>query len=202
MAAAESDHWRTGKRPDYELSATAMPRQRSTRHDTGSLEEITETLVQVFEMEISHKKDPENWVSVVEDRFRTRVNGGPWADARDLAERGSYNVLIGDSVFYRQDELSFEASHATFLDSFPQGFFWEVLDVLSPPPVIVFRWRHWGTYDAGYMGFAPSGEVVEMFGASVAKVSSDLRLVEVEHFYDPHAFLSLLTGGCPVGGTA
>ncbi|MEU6285786.1 SnoaL-like polyketide cyclase [Streptomyces sp. NPDC047028] len=202
MAATEREHWREGQQPDYGLSATVMPRRRTTRHAADSLEEITESLVQVFEMEISHKKDPATWVSVVTDRFRTRVNGGAWASARELAERGSYNVLIGDSVFYRQDRETFESSHATFLDTFTQGFFWEVLEVLSPPPVITFTWRHWGVFDGAYQGFAPSGELVEMFGSSVARVGTDLRLVEVEHFYDPHAFLSRLTGGCPVHRTA
>ncbi|MEV4970231.1 SnoaL-like polyketide cyclase [Streptomyces scopuliridis] len=198
VAAAEPHHWRNGTTPDYHLSATVMPGQRVSQHEAGSLEAIAESLVQVFEMEISHKHDPATWVSMVTDTFRTRANGGVWSNAEDLAEKGSYNVLIGDSVFYRPDEESFESSHRTFLRSFSQGFFWEVLEVLSPPPVITFKWRHWGAFDGSYKGFEPTGELVEMFGMSVAKVSGDLRLLEVEHFYDPNAFLAELTGGCPV----
>jgi hypothetical protein len=37
-----------------------------------------------------------------------------------------------------------------------------------------------------------------MFGVTVAKVSEDLRLLDVSHYYDPNAFLGKLTGGCPV----
>ncbi|MFC8096784.1 SnoaL-like polyketide cyclase [Streptomyces sp. NPDC057301] len=200
VEAAAPEEWRAGRTPDYHLSETVMPGQRVSHHPAGSLAEITENLVQVFEMEVSHKKDPVTWVSMVAETFRTRVNGGPWSDAQDLAERGSYNVLIGDSVFYQQDdeELSFESSHRLFLKSFSGGFFWEVLEVLSPPPVVTFKWRHWGVFDGAYQGFAPTGERVEMNGMSVAKVSEDLRLLEVEHFYDPNSFLGRLTGGCPV----
>ncbi|MEU9228875.1 SnoaL-like polyketide cyclase [Streptomyces massasporeus] len=199
VEAAAPEEWRTGRKPDYHLSETVMPAERVSHHQAGSLEEITETLVQVFEMEVSHKKDPATWVSMVAKTFRTRVNGGAWSDARDLVERGSYNVLIGDSVFYRPEEESFESSHRTFLRSFSRGFFWEVLEVLSPPPTVTFKWRHWGVFDGEYKGFAPTGERVEMYGMSVAKVSEDLRLLEVEHFYDPNAFLGQLTGGCPIG---
>lgn len=198
VEAAETEHWRGGRKPDYHLSATAMPAQRTAHHQAGSLEYITETLVQVFEMEVSHKTDPATWVSMATDRFRTRVNGGPWADAQELATQGSYNVLIGDSVFYRPDEESFESSHSTFLRSFSKGFFWEVLEVLSPPPVLTFKWRHWGVFDGTYKGFAPTGGLIEMFGISVATVGDDMKLLEVEHFYDPNHFLGQLTGGCPV----
>ncbi|GII66677.1 hypothetical protein Skr01_67620 [Sphaerisporangium krabiense] len=89
---------------------------------------------------------------------------------------------------------TFDFSHHVFHTAFPGGFFWEVLEVLSPPPV----GRHWGVFDGEYQGFPPNGQTVEMYGVSVAKVSDDLRLVEVEHYYDPNAFLGKLTGGCPV----
>lgn len=197
LAAADPSGWREGE-PDYHYSHTIMPEQRTHRFETGSLEAIVEGIVQVFEMEVSHKKDPATWVSVVADRFKTNFNGGPWADSAEIAERGSYNVLIGDSVFYPSGQESFESSHLTFRRTFPTGFFWEVLDVLSPPPVVTFKWRHWGKFDGEYKGFAPNGETVEMFGVSVATVTEDLRLLEVEHYYDPNAFLATLTGGCPV----
>ncbi|GAA4969547.1 SnoaL-like polyketide cyclase [Uniformispora flossi] len=197
MAAADAADWREGA-PDYHLSHTVMPAQRTHTFDTGSLEAIVESIVQVFEMEVSHKKDPATWVSMVTEKFRTRVNGGPWASAADIAAIGSYNILIGDSIFYRSGEEDFESSHHIFHEAFPNGFYWEVLEVLSPPPVVTFKWRHWGAFDGEYHGFAPNGKTIEMFGISVAKVSDDLRLLDVEHFYDPNAFLGQLTGGCPV----
>ncbi|NGN66690.1 SnoaL-like polyketide cyclase [Streptomyces sp. A7024] len=200
VAAAEPEDWRD-EAPGYEKSHELMPRQRTHEFEPGSLEAVVESIVQVFEMEVSHKKDPATWVSMVTEHFRTNVNGGPWVTAADIAATGSYNILIGDSVFYRKDE-SFESSHEVFHQAFPGGFFWEVLEVLSPPPFVAFKWRHWGGFDGEYHGFAPHGETVEMFGMSVAKVDDDLRLLEVEHYYDPNAFLGQLTGGCPVAHTA
>ena len=199
--AADPTDWRDGV-PDYEHSLTVMPGQRTSQFAADSLEAIVERIVQVFEMEVSHKHDPATWVSMVTDRFRTNVNGGPWANATDIAEIGSYNILIGDSVFYRTGQESFESSHEVFHQAFPEGFFWEVLQVLSPPPVVTFKWRHWGTFEGEYHGFAPTGERIEMFGVSVATVDDDLKLLEVEHYYDPNRFLGRLTGGCPLGNTA
>lgn len=40
-----------------------------------------------------------------------------------------------------------------------------------------------------------------MYGVTVAKVSDDLRLLDVEHYYDPNQLLSKMTGGCPVART-
>ncbi|MGN2637922.1 hypothetical protein ACTD5D_17340 [Nocardia takedensis] len=84
VAAAAPEHWRDGA-PDYHLTELTVPRERTTRHAPGSLEAIVEDLVRVFEMEISHKKDPATWVSLVAEHYRGRVNGGPWQDAEELA---------------------------------------------------------------------------------------------------------------------
>ncbi|NUU25176.1 MAG: SnoaL-like polyketide cyclase [Streptomycetaceae bacterium] len=200
MAAADPGDWRA-EAPDYHLSHTVMPAQRTHVFEAGSLEAVVESIVQVFEMEVSHKKDPATWVSMVTEKFRTNVNGGPWATAADIAAIGSYNILIGDSVFYRSGAEDFASSHEVFHTAFPNGFYWEVLEVLSPPPVVTFKWRHWGSFDGTYHGHEPTGETIEMFGVSVAKVSDDLRLLDVEHYYDPNTFLGKLTGGCPIAHT-
>ncbi len=84
-----------------------------------------------------------------------------------------------------------EGSHTAL----PSGFFWEVLEVLTG---VTFKWRHWGKFTGEYKGVAPTGETIEMFGVTVAKVNDDLRLLQVEHYYDPNQLLSKLAGGCPV----
>jgi hypothetical protein len=178
-----------------------VPAQRTTQHAAGSLEAIVEEVVRVFEMEVTHKKDPATWVSTVTERFRTNVNGGEWADPAAIVDVGSYNLFIGDSVFYPANVEGFESSHDVFLTALPKGFFWEVLEVLAGPPKVTFKWRHWGKFDGEYKGCAPRGETIEMFGMTMALVSDDLRLLDVEHYYDPNAFLGKLTGGCPVDRT-
>jgi hypothetical protein len=197
VAATSDAEWRSEK-PDYAISNERLAVEKTHQFAADSLEGIVESLVQVFEMEVSHKKDPTRWVSMVNERFRTRVNGGAWADAAAIAERGSYNILIGDNLFYAAEQESFDSSHETFHRAFPGGFLWEVLEVYSAPPVVSFKWRHWGSFQGEYKGFAPNGKTVELFGVSVARCSESLQLLEVEHFYDNSQFLSKLTGGCPV----
>jgi hypothetical protein len=198
VASSQPEDWRKGAPPDYHLSNEVMPKQRTCTFAEASLEATVERLVQAFELEISHKKDPARWLSVVAEGFRTRTNGGRWYDKRQVAERGSYNILIGESPYYDTEGESFESSHDIFHTAFPGGFFWEVLEVYSPPPVVAFKWRHWGDFTGPYKGFAPTGKRIEIFGMTVARCSGDLKLVEVEHFYDNNIFLSQLTGGCPV----
>lgn len=192
IAASTDDQWREGEPPDYHFSREVMPGERVTQHAAGSLADIIERLVQVFEMELSHKKDPAQWVSMVSDQLRVSVNGGPPAVAAEVAERGSYNVLIGENVYYSANAESFRSSHDIFHEAFPGGFFWEVLEVYSPPPTVTFKWRHWGTFSGPYKGVPPTGERIEMEGMTVAHCSPDLRIVEVQHYYDNTDFLRQL----------
>ncbi|WP_131770464.1 ester cyclase [Candidatus Protofrankia californiensis] len=198
IADSTGVRWRDGAPPDYSRSKETMPRERTHQHAEGSLADIVERVVQVFEMELSHKKDPAEWVSMVTDQLRVRVNGGPAATAVDLAERGSYNVLIGENPYYSANDETFESSHRVFHEAFPGGFFWEVLEVYSPPPVITFKWRHWGTFSGPYKGLPPTGEHIEIFGVTVVRCTDDLKLVEVENFYDNTAFLGRLAGNYPL----
>ena len=196
VAAAEPSEWR-GEAPQYHLSREHMSSERTYQFEPDSLEAIVERVVQVFEVEVTHKHDPATWASVVTEHFRTNVNGGKWATPADIVDVGSYNLFIGDNIFYPAGE-SFDSSHDVFHNALPEGFFWEVLEVLSGPPNVTFKWRHWGRFTGEYMGVVPTGETVEMFGMTLAKVADDLRLLQVEHYYDPNQLLSKLAGGCPV----
>jgi hypothetical protein len=201
IAATDPSEWRDAT-PEYDGSKEIMPGQRTYQFDAGSLEAVVESIVQVFETEVTHKGDPATWVSTVTEHFKTNVNGGEWATPADIVDTGSYNLFIGDSAYYRSGQESFESSHDVFHTAMPKGFFWEVLEVLTPPPVVTFRWRHWGAFEGEYNGFQPTGETIEMFGVTIAKVAEDLRLLSVEHFYDPNRLLGKLTGGCPVAQTS
>jgi hypothetical protein len=194
IAHDEGVVWRKG-RPDYHLTNQVVHKERTRQLLQGSLELAVEDLVRVFEMEVSHKRDPAQWLTIVQDKFRTRTNGGPWATPQDIAEKGSYNLFIGETPYYSAKEETFESSSNIFHTAFPGGFFWEVLEVYSPPPVVSFKWRHWGHFTGEYKGHASTGKKVEIFGMTVARCAEDLRLLEVEHFYDNNLFLSQL---CPV----
>ncbi|WP_405489510.1 SnoaL-like polyketide cyclase [Nocardia sp. NBC_00511] len=201
IAAAAPEDWRDGA-PDYHLSHQVMPVERTTQHAPDSLEHIVEELVKVFEMEVSHKHDPAKWVSLVAEHYRGRVNGGAWQDAEEFARIGSYNILIGENPYYTVASETFESSHHIFHTAFPGGFFWEVLEVLAGPPTVTFKWRHWGRYEGEYKGHQPTGELIEMTGITIAKVSDDLRILELEHFYDNNKLLGPLAHGCPVTSTS
>jgi hypothetical protein len=201
IAASKDSDWRKGSAPDYQLSNQHLPTQRTTSHAPGSLEDIVERLVQVFEMEVSHKGDPNTWLSVATDRFRMSLNGGLVHDAIATAQRGTYNALIGDNPYYQGSKETFESSHDLFHGTFPGGFLWEVLEVYSPPPVVSVKWRHWGDFHGTYKGFKGTGQRVELFGLTVIKLDDSLKIVELEHFYDNNQFLSQLTGGCPIAKT-
>jgi hypothetical protein len=49
-------------------------------------------------MEASHKTNPQQWLSIVTDKFRMSSNGGPEYTAEDIVEAGTYNLFLGDIV--------------------------------------------------------------------------------------------------------
>ena len=151
-------------------------------------------------MEASFKSDPQQWISVVADKFRMSTNGGKAYTAQDVIKQGTYNLFLEDSAQYRAAE-TFESSYNLFHTAFPNGFHWELIDVVSGPPNVVFKWRHWGTLSGAYKNHEPTGETIEMIGLSIAKVTDDLKIESVEHFFDNHKFLTGLTRGrCPMSG--
>ncbi len=71
--------------------------------------------------------------------------------------------------------------------------------LVAGPPNVVFKWRRWGTFKGGYKGHQPTGETIEVVGLSIAKVTEDLKIESVEHFFDTNNVLMKLTSGkCPV----
>lgn len=190
--------WRYGERPDYSQTNPLLKQERIYNHAEGSLNAIAENLVKTFEMEATFKTNPNEWLSVVADKFRMSTNGGKEYTAEDVAEQGTYNLFLEDSEHYHPSSESFDSSYQIFHNAFPDGFFWELIEVVAPPPVVVFEWRHWGTFKGAYQGYQPTGEKIEIVGLSYARVTEDLRIESVKHFFDTAKFLGKLTsGGCP-----
>lgn len=191
--------WRYGERPDYSHTKTFLEQERKSNHAEGTLNAIAHNLVKTFEMEATFKTNPQQWISVVTDKFRMSTNGGKEYTAEDIIEQGTYNLFLENSDHYRASDENFESSYKLFHTAFPNGFHWELIEVVAPPPNVVFKWRHWGTFSGAYKDHQPSGETIEIVGLSIAKVTEDLKIESVEHFFDTNNFLNkLASGGCPV----
>ncbi len=193
IAHSTNDQWRDGKIPDYTESKIGLAAESTCNHVEGSLEAIVQNLVRTFEMEVSFKTNPEQWLSVVRERFRMSSNGGKQYTAEDVVKGGTYNLFIGDTDAYKASEETFESSGRLFRGAFPKGFLWEVLEVYSGPPNIAFKWRHWGTFTGSYKDYSPTGETIEIIGMSVAQVTEDLKISAVEHYFDNTQFFAKLT---------
>ncbi|GBF82070.1 SnoaL-like polyketide cyclase [Aphanothece sacrum] len=193
----EGVEWREGKRPDYSHTDEFLHKESQYSHLEGSLEAIAQNLVRTFEMEASNKSNPEQWISIVTDKFRMSSNGGPDYTAKEVAEQGTYNLFIGNAKEYSATEETFESSFKLFHNAFPNGFLWELTEVLSGPPNVTFKWRHWGTFNGPYKDHQPTGETIEILGLSIARVTDDLKIISIEHYFDNSSFLHKLTKGCP-----
>jgi len=193
--------WRHGSAPTYEMVNALFEKGRTQEWPKGSLEEVAQNLVKTWEMELSHKTRVSDFKSIDHEKFRISVNGGPKLSAAETLQVGSYNALMatssfqGDEAKYQAKKETFESSHEIFRSVFPGGFAWEVQAVYSAPPVVVMKYRHWGVMDGGYKGHAATGEVVESIGIVVAKVDENLKILELEVYYDTAAFLAGLTKG-------
>ncbi|MDB9377865.1 SnoaL-like polyketide cyclase, partial [Nodularia sphaerocarpa CS-585A2] len=123
--------WRYGKFPDYTRSNENLAKESTRNHPQGSLEAIVQNLVRTFDVEANFKTNPQQWISVVNEKFRMSTNGGPSYTISDLVESGTYKLLIGNTQHYKAAEENFETSTSLFHTAFPEGFMWEVLEVFS-----------------------------------------------------------------------
>lgn len=192
--------WRHGEHPTYHLVNALFEHSRTQEWPKGSLEQVVQDLVKSWEMELSHKTRVHHFKTIHPDKFRFSVNGGPWMTASETLEVGSYNALMKTSLEeehqdYKASKETFESSHDVFKTTFPKGFAWEVLEVYSSPPTVAFKWRHWGVMEGPFKGHAPTNDVIESIGTCIAKVDNDLKIMDLEVYYDPTQFLGQLTKG-------
>jgi hypothetical protein len=117
--------------------------------------------------------------------------------AEDMLRLGTYNALLGNKPVegvYDPGMTGFEGSHKLFKRVMPV-FSWEVLDVYSGPPVVVFKWRHWGQMTGKYSttldnpvrkvtAEAHNGSI-NVVGMTIAHVSPEFKIEKLEIFYDP-----------------
>ncbi|KAH6837300.1 pathogenesis-related family protein [Perilla frutescens var. hirtella] len=187
---AHNIEWRHGGPPIYD---SEWPK--------GSLEEVVQNAIKSWEMELSHKTRIQDFKTINPDKFKLIVNGREGLSGEETLKLGSYNALLKSSLpeefkYYKAEEESFESSHDVFRAALPRGFAWEVVAVYSGPPVISFKFRHWGYFEGPFKGNAPTGEMVQFYGIAILKVDESLRAEDVEIYYDPgELFAGLLKRG-------
>ncbi|CAL8101073.1 unnamed protein product [Orchesella dallaii] len=174
-------------------------------HPKGSLEDIITNLIKNWEKELSHKANPNQWLTAIADRFRMSVNGGPWASLEEVGKIGAYNAFLGNCEYYSAAHISDPlASHQVFREALKSGFALEVLEVYTPPPKVAFKFRHWG-YMSGelkcpmrngeMMELAPHNGKVEIYGMVVMKLSEKFQILEMEFFFRPDTMMEQMVKG-------
>uniref|UniRef100_A0ACD5W1U3 Uncharacterized protein n=1 Tax=Avena sativa TaxID=4498 RepID=A0ACD5W1U3_AVESA len=192
--------WRHGAPPTYDAVNSLFESGRTQEWAKGSLEETVQNAIKTWEMELSHKARLGDFKSVSPGKFTLSVNGGRALTGEETLAMGSYNALLAGPILpvtgaYDAKAETFESSHDLFRSAFPRGFAWEVVKVYSGPPVIAFKFRHWGHMEGPYKGHAPTGDRIEFYGVAVLKVDEQLRAEDVEVFYDPGELLAGLIKG-------
>ncbi|XP_049404056.1 pathogen-related protein [Solanum stenotomum] len=199
-AAAGTIQWRHGDPPSYESVNKLFEQGRTKVWPEGSLEETVQNAIKSWEMEFSHKTRIKDFRTINPEKFKLFVNGRDGLSAEETLKVGSYNALLKSSMpdefkYYKADEETFESSHNAFRSAFPRGFAWEVINVYTGPPVVTYKFRHWGFFEGPFKGHAPTGQMVQFYGLGILKVDESLRAEDVEVYYDPtELFGELLKG--------
>lgn len=198
--------WRYGGPPIFDTVNKLFEEERTHVWPEGSLEETVQNAIKSWEMEFSHKIRLQDFKTINPEKFKLFVNGREGLSAEETLRLGSYNALLKNSLpeefqYYKPEEESFESSHDAFRSALPRGFAWEILSVYSGPPVIAFKFRHWGYFEGTFKGHAPTGEMVQFLGLGVLKVDESLRAEEIEIYYDPGELFGGLLKGPPISET-
>lgn len=144
--------WRTVK-PNYSVVNAKYLAERTKFHKADSLEKLVENLVKTWEMESTHKIKVKvgwilhrlilhslincnfkDWGTVDPERYIFRTNGGAPKDLENNIQNGNYNMMMDNSPLFDVSKETNASSHALFKECFPDGFAWELLDLLSGKP--------------------------------------------------------------------
>lgn len=197
--------WRNGP-PSYDDVDKLFELERTHVWPEGSVEEKVQRLLKTWEMESVHKIDPNDMKSVDPTKFKKSVNGRKALTPEESMKLGGgYNTFLQTSLpenlrVYNPDEETFESSQNVFRSIFKRGFAIEVLHVYSGPPEIVYKFRHWGYMEAPFKGYAPTGQLVELFGIGIFELDKESnKIVKAEFFFDRGELLGPLMKGGRIG---
>lgn len=169
------------------------------------MEDVVTNLIKNWEKEISHKADPSQWVTVNPAIFRMSVNGSPWSSLEDVAKIGAYNAFLGNSEYYGAAHIQDpHKSHQVFRQALKSGFALEILKVYSPPPRVLFKFRHWGYMTGNLKCPMRSGQEinvtahqgkVELIGVTAIKLNESWKIEEMEFFFRPDTMMEQMVHG-------
>ncbi|GFY96515.1 pathogenesis-related family protein [Actinidia rufa] len=194
--------WRYGAPPNYDAVNKLFEEGRTKIWPPGSLEEKVQNLVKTWEMEMFHKTICfDDCKTVDQNKYTLSLNGRRGISLEEKRKiGGGYNSFMQTSLpekfrCYNPDEETVDSAHRAFTTAFPRGFALEVLQVYSGPPVIVYKFRHWGIMEGPFKGHAPTGEIVELYGMSIFELDEHSKIVKVEFFLDRGELLGGLMKG-------
>ncbi|MED6158718.1 hypothetical protein PIB30_035342 [Stylosanthes scabra] len=182
----KSTHWRHGGPPIFDAVNKLFEEGRTKEWPKGSFEETVQNAVKSWEMELSHKTRLQDFRSINPDKFLLSVNGRKGLNGEETLRLGSYNALLKNTLpeqfqVYKASEETYESSHEAFRTALPRGFAWEVIEVYSGPPLITYKFRHWGYFEGPFKGHEPTGEMVEFFGIGVMKVCFFILIIYINN---------------------
>ncbi|KAJ2978077.1 hypothetical protein NUW58_g7609 [Xylaria curta] len=152
--------------PEPQKADQPRPLAKSKNHTAGSLPELVENLVKNWEIEASYKTQLSDWRTVDFTQYSFAVN--------------------------EQEPVSAEHMLRTFKRMMPT-FAWEVLEVYTEPPVVAFKWRHWGQFRGDYSAVNAAGEsvkvaahggLVDITGVTVAHLNEKLQVTKLKTWFD------------------
>ncbi|KAI5589361.1 hypothetical protein POPTR_005G188300v4 [Populus trichocarpa] len=199
--------WRYGSPPNYDDVNKLFEEGRTKVWPSGSLEEKVQNLVKTWEMEMFHKTCFDDYKSVDPKNYTFSLNGRKPVTLEETRKLGGgYNTFLQTTLpekfrAYNPDEETVDSAQVAFTTVFPRGFALEVLQVYSGPPVIVYKFRHWGYMEGPFKGHAATGELVELYGMSIFEVDEHMKVVKVEFFIDRGELLGGLMKGATLDGS-
>ncbi|CAL1412705.1 unnamed protein product [Linum trigynum] len=202
--AEKNTKWRDGAPPNYDSVNKLFEEGRTKVWPPGSLEEQVQNMVKTWEMEMFNKTRFADHKTLVDPNTYTKSLNGRKPITLEETRKigGGYNSFLQTSLpeelrGYNPAVETVESAHLAFRTTFPRGFALEVLQVYSGPPVIAYKFRHWGYMEGPFQGYPPTGELVELFGIGIFHVDEKMSVEKVEFFFDRGELL----GGLMRGGT-
>ncbi|RDY08723.1 hypothetical protein CR513_07025 [Mucuna pruriens] len=194
--------WKYGAPPNYDVVNKLFEEGRTKVWPPGSLEEQVQSLVKNWEMEMFHKVDLQDYRSLDPKKYTFSLNGRKAISLEEIMRKlgGGYIPLLQTSLPeklrpYDPYQETADSTHKAFTTTFPRGFALEILHVYSGPPLIVYKFRHWGYMEGPFKGHAPTGDKIEVFGMAIFTLDENSKIVKVEFFYDPAELLGGLLKG-------